>query len=280
MYEELEKINQRPRPYEFYTAGELWTNAHTSQKMLEYHLHETIDAASRNHAFIERSVEWISHRFNLSEETNVADFGCGPGLYANRLAKAGAKVTAIDFSLNSLEYAQNEASKKKLHVNYIHSNYLDFETDLRFDLMLMIMCDYCVLSPVQRKIILSKFRSLLKPGGSILLDVYTLSRFDRIEESAGYERNQLNGFWSPNDYYCFVNTFKYPEEQVTLDKYTIFEQSGQRTVYNWLQHYSKDSLNDEFAEAGLKIEAIYADVAGSPMKEESDEMAIVAKFDS
>ena len=56
-----------------------------------------------------------------------------------------------------------------------------------------------------------------------MLDVYSLNSFNQKEESATYELNQLNGFWSPVDYYCFVNTFKYEKEKVTLDKYTIIE---------------------------------------------------------
>ena len=52
-----------------------------------------------------------------------------------------------------------------------------------------------------------------------MLDVYSLNSFNRREESATCEFNQLNGFWSPDDYYCFVNTFKYYREQVILDKY-------------------------------------------------------------
>ena len=92
-----------------------------------------------------------------------------------------------------------------------------------FDLIIMIMCDYCALSPAQRKIMLEKFKKILKPKGSILLDVYSLNAFDKKEESATYEKNQLFGFWSRNDYYAFVNSFKYNEEKVVLDKYTIIE---------------------------------------------------------
>jgi len=29
MFEELKEINARPKPFEFYTADELWTNEHT-----------------------------------------------------------------------------------------------------------------------------------------------------------------------------------------------------------------------------------------------------------
>ena len=34
----LEQINTRPKPFEFYTAEELWTDKHTAAQMLQYHL--------------------------------------------------------------------------------------------------------------------------------------------------------------------------------------------------------------------------------------------------
>jgi len=106
MFQALKEINTRPVPFEFYTADELWTNDHTAKQMLEYHLNEAIDISSRNHQFIENSVEWITTRFGISSETAIADFGCGPGLYTIRMAEKGAAVTGIDFSENSLDYAK------------------------------------------------------------------------------------------------------------------------------------------------------------------------------
>lgn len=280
MFNELKEINSRPAPFQFYTAKELWTDKHTSKKMLEYHLNEEIDVASRNKNFIERSVEWIFSHFGLDKKTEIADFGCGPGLYTNRLAERGAIVTGIDFSENSLNYAKQTADEKGLDVNYVLSDYLNYETTCRFDLITMIMCDFSVLSPEQIKKLLSKFRLLLKPDGSVLLDVYSLVHFNRIEESAFYELNQLNGFWSPDDYYCFVNTFKYEDEKVLLDKYTIIEESRKRVVYNWLQCFSRDSLVTEFEENGFIAEALYSDVAGREFDPESAEIAVIVKRSS
>ena len=277
MFKELKEINSRPAPFEFYTADELWANEHTAQQMLQYHLNEAIDVSSRNIQFIDRSVEWIVSRFGINDTSEVADFGCGPGLYAKRIAERGAKVTGIDFSENSLRYAKGVASQEGLDIDYIHANYLDFETTKKFDLIIMIMCDLCALSPAQRKTLLAKFASFLKPGGAVLLDVYSLNVFNQKEESATYELNQLNGFWSPEDYYCFVNIFKYEEEKIILDKYTIIEESRTRVVYNWLQHFSKDSLQDEFTANGFTVEEIYSDVAGTPFSPDSTEIAIVAK---
>jgi SAM-dependent methyltransferase len=277
MFKELREINSRPAPFQFYTADELWADEHTSKQMLEYHLNESIDVSSRNKSFIESSAEWIVSHFGVDKSTEIADFGCGPGLYTTRLAELGAIVTGIDFSENSLNYAKQVAAQKCLKINYVLNNYLDFETTNSFDLITMIMCDFCALSPEQRKKMLSKFHSLLKPEGSVLLDVYSLNGFNQKEESATYELNQLNGFWSPEDYYCFFNTFKYEKEKVILDKYTIIEESRNRVVYNWLQYFSKDSLGKEFKENGFKVEEVYSDVAGKTFNPESPEIAIVAK---
>ncbi len=277
MFKELREINSRPEPFQFYTADELWANEHTSKRMLEFHLNEAIDVSSRNKKFINRSIKWIVTHFGVDDKTLIADFGCGPGLYTTRLAERGAIVTGIDFSESSIRYAEQVAKKKGLEINYVNQNYIDFETTQRFDLITMIMCDFCALSPEQRKVMLEKYSSLLKPGGSVLLDVYSLKNFNQKQESAGYELNQLDGFWSPNDYYCFVNSFKYEEEKVTLDKYTIVEKSKTRVVFNWLQYYNHELLSKEFNRSGFKIEKFYSNVAGETFDSEASEFAVVAR---
>ncbi|BBO81567.1 hypothetical protein DSCO28_21330 [Desulfosarcina ovata subsp. sediminis] len=264
MFEDLEKINERPEPFQYYTASDLWTDEHTSKQMLSFHLNEAIDVSSRNAEFINRSVEWIASEFNIGRDFKIADFGCGPGLYAAPLAKRGANVTGIDFSGRSIECAKEIATREKLNISYVKQNYLEFETEDRFDLVLMIMCDFCALSSTQRKKILGKFHRILKPGGSVLLDVYSLAAFEQREEVATYEVNQLNGFWSPNKYYGFLNTFKYDEEKVVLDKYTIFESDRARQVYNWLQHFAPEDLERKFIAAGFSVKGQYSDVAGTP----------------
>ena len=244
--------------------------------MLSFHLNETINVSSRNAEFIDRSVEWIASEFNIGRDFKIADFGCGPGLYATPLAKRGANVTGIDFSGRSIEYAKEVAAREQLNIIYMKQNYLEFEPDDPFDLVLMIMCDFCALSPSQRKEILRKFHKILKPTGSVLLDVYSLSEFEQKEEVATYEVNQLNGFWSPNKYYGFLNTFKYDEEKVALDKYTIIEFNATRKVYNWLQYFAPEDLEKEFTAAGFSVRGLYSDVAGTPYDRKSGEFAVIA----
>ncbi|HUU44482.1 MAG TPA: class I SAM-dependent methyltransferase [Acidobacteriota bacterium] len=277
MFRQLQEINRRPVPFEQYTAEDLWADEYTSSKMLECHLNGAIDVSSRKTEFIDRSVGWIVTRFALDESTSVADFGCGPGLYTTRLAASGADVTGIDFSERSIRYARDLSQRRGLSVNHIHDNYLDFESNRRFDLITMIMCDFCALSPSQRRIMLDKFFALLKPGGAVLFDVYSLRAFDEREESATYAPNLLNGFWSPEPYFGFLNIFKYDTEKVVLDKYTIVEATRTRVNYNWLQYFGPDTLKREIEGCGLVVEEVLGDVAGAAFDAAAHEFAVVAR---
>ncbi len=277
MFEKLEKINERPEPFRFYTARDLWTDDHTSRQMLSFHLDASSDVSSRNADFIRRSVEWIAREFTVGRETSIADFGCGPGLYAAPLAQCGAAVTGIDFSKRSIDCAREVAAREQVPVSYVNQDYLELETEDRFDLVLLIMCDFCALSPAQRKRLLNIFHTILTPGGSVLLDVYSLSAFEQRTESATYEKNLLNGFWSPNTYYGFLNIFKYEEEKVVLDKYTIVDSERTRQVYNWLQCFAPGDLEKELAEEGFRVRGLYSDVAGKEYNPKSTEFAVIAE---
>src|SRR5512143_1220066 len=98
LFLELQEIHRRPSPFERDTASDLWTDEHTSSRMLAFHLDGAVDVSSRRSEFIDRSAAWIVSHFSLDAGRSVADFGCGPGLYAARLARSGTQVTGIDFS--------------------------------------------------------------------------------------------------------------------------------------------------------------------------------------
>jgi SAM-dependent methyltransferase len=276
MFTTLESIFSRPKPFSVYTTKDLWTDAHTSERMLEFHLDGITDLSSRNYRFIEKSTGWIVSRFFTKAETAVIDFGCGPGLYTSRFASRNAKVTGVDFSERSIHYARGKAAEDNLAIDYICRDYLEYQTDERFDLITMIFCDFCALGKAQRKIMLQKFASILNPGGRILLDVCSLAGFETREENSVCSRNLLDGFWSKDVYFGFQNSFIYPDEKVVLDKYTIIESGRTRTVYNWLQYFSRESLEEEFNHSGLSIQAFYGDVAGSPYSPDLHEFAVEA----
>ena len=97
MFKLLNQINSKPKPFEYYTVKELWTDKHTSKKMLETHLDDSVDMASYKFEFIDKSVDWIESFFQLTSKSKIADFGCGPGLYTTRLAEKGIRLVGVDY---------------------------------------------------------------------------------------------------------------------------------------------------------------------------------------
>ncbi len=275
LFDILESAGSKPAVFSVYTAKDLWTDEHTSEQMLAYHLNDDVDLSSRRASFVDESVSWMASAFGLEPSSRVIDFGCGPGLYTSRFARLGAEVSGVDFSARSIEYARAFASRTGLNISYIEADYLEYRPEGRFDLITMIMCDYCALSPEQRASLLATFREVLADGGRIVLDVYSLSAFADRKEQSICEKNQLDGFWSAEPYYGFLTSHKYENEKVSLDKYTIVERNRRREVYNWLQYFSPESLEQEANAAGLEISAVYVDVAGNPYDSGAAEFAVV-----
>jgi SAM-dependent methyltransferase len=277
LYEQLDRINQRPELYSCRTIEELWTDPHISEQMLRYHLDPALDAASRSPEFVDRSVSWLVETFALGDGARVVDLGCGPGLYANALARAGATVTGVDFSSRSLAYARGVAEREDLPARYVHANYITWSAEDRFDLALMIYRDYGAMAPDDRRQLLRRVRAMLAPGGAFVMDLASLAALADEEEASAYAPGLMDGFWSAEPYYGFLNTFVYPEARVSLDRYEIVEPHRTRTFCNWTQYYDPDSLADELAADGFTVAELIGDVAGSLYDPQSNEFAVVAR---
>lgn len=273
LYGLLLPLIEKPAVWSRYTACELWTSEHTSKKMLEHHLDSESWPSSRPHAFIDRSARWINESFDIAGK-KVLDLGCGPGLYTSRFCAAGAQVCGVDFSRRSIDYAKSQAMANKQSIEYRNSNYLDLEEDGQYDLVTMIYCDYCALSPSQRKELLSKVHKALVPGGSFLFDVFNLQAFTSRQENSEIAPRLMDGFWAPDDYIGMRQTWKYEDEQVILDKYDIFREDGHFSIYNWLQYFDIETLKAQLDAAGFAFAACHADVAGTPLPAAVDTFAV------
>ncbi len=268
---------ERPAPFSRMTIRDLWTDPHVSAQMLSYHLDPSVDAASRQAGFIDRSVAWIVGAFDVARGARVLDLGCGPGLYAIRLARAGARVTAVDFSERSIAYARDAAAREGLAIDYVEGDYLAWESPDTFDLALLIFCDYCAMGPAERSRLAGKVARLLAPGGAFLLDVVSTAALRGREETASDTVMPDGGFWSAGPFEERLDRLVYPAEAVTLDRYEIVEADRTRTIYNWLQQFDPASLAAELRGAGLEVASVLGDVAGAPYDPDGPEFAVVAR---
>ena len=109
----FDKVKQ-PFPYE--TGASLWTHPHIAGEMLKSHLDPDFDGASLRPEKIDRICTFLWEQMALAPGGTLADLGCGPGLYAERMAKRGAKVWGVDISESSIAYARKSAASKNLGI--------------------------------------------------------------------------------------------------------------------------------------------------------------------
>ncbi|MFL8271925.1 class I SAM-dependent methyltransferase [Clostridioides difficile] len=174
---------------ELYKQSEInfWDDEYISKQLLKAHLDTNFEGASRNFNFIEDSVNWIVTVANPVKYPKLLDLGCGPGLYAEKFAQKGYKVTGIDFSKRSINYAQNRNKETNLNINYLFQSYLNMNYNEEFDLATLIYCDYGALSTENRRLLMEKIYDSLKPGGKLILDVFTINHkviFDYLFKSS------------------------------------------------------------------------------------------------
>ena len=255
MFEELSAICRKPELFSAYTAETLWTEPHLAKQMLKTHLDQTTPLASRPLHIIDQTVQWLDERFGLNGK-RICDLGCGPGLYAGRYAQRGAQVEGVDFSASSIEYATLNAKPGRGSLAFRQGNYLTDALPAHQDLVTLIYCDFCVLSPSQRATLLDKVRRMLNPEGAFAFDVPSTKAFENVSEGMVFARNYMDGFWTADECYVFHRTWKYETAAVSLDLFTIVEEQKTWNVYNWLQHYSQITLKAELKSCGFEIDDI------------------------
>ena len=269
------QLQEKPQPFE---SGEplFWTDPHIARQMLASHLDPTTDGASRRPETIDRSANWIATSVGLHRGDCILDLGCGPGLYAERLAQADFQVTGVDFSQNSIDYAISQARVKKLPIQYRCQNYLELADKALYSAALLIYGDLCPLSPEKRARLLAIVRTALKPGGCFILDVTT----PRLRQKYGLKNSWYaagQGFWKPGPHLVLEQGFAYPDD-LYLDQYIVIEGDGKISVYrNWFQEYTPETIRAELAAGGFEIESLWGDLTGTPYTPDSEWIGIVAR---
>lgn len=242
---QFSKILELYGPVDLYEKGtaSMWEDEYISSQLLQIHLSQKTDSASRKRSTIKNTVEWILGHLNGSE-ISILDLGCGPGLYCELLAERGHHVTGMDFSRRSIEYAKKEAAAKCLDIEYLCENYLDLTFDKRFDLVMMIYCDFDVLNPEERDRLLENVHRALKPGGLFIFDSLNTKAPEKMSVPGKSWELADTGFWSDKPYLALSETIHYEEEQVLLQQHIICQESDYPVIYRfWTHYYEPEGLS-------------------------------------
>lgn len=265
-------LKTTPEPYE---SGEklFWDDEHISQGMLEAHLDQEFEGATRNFVFVFRSVKWIAS-LQHQTEPKLIDLGCGPGIYAQQFHLNGFKVTGIDFSRRSIQYAKDEAQRLGLAIEYRYMNYLTLDYEEEFDVATLIYCDYGVLPPNDRRELLKRVRKALKPGGMFIFDAFTPVNYANFKEERKTAYRD-EGFWTASPHVLIQSNVRY-ESDTFLEQYLVLTEHDIKRYNIWNQAFTQESLAQELIDAGFKELDVYANVAGDDFTPQSDTICFVA----
>ncbi len=261
-----------------FEPGELhfWDDPHISKAMLETHLNPALDLASRRPETIDKEVKNLVSSGVVKKGDNMLDLGCGPGLYASRLARQGIKVTGIDFSERSLNYAIAQAKEQRLDIRYRLLNFFDLGYASEFDAVLQAYGEIGTFSDVKRDELFTKIHRSLKPGGTFIFDVTTPS----LKMSPG-PHNQWyitdGGFWRPGRHLTLEMQYDYPEENVSVSQYIVMDEKKTSVYRIWNHNYTPESLRPVLEKAGFRIVHTWNDLTGTPYQEGGEWLAIAAR---
>jgi len=245
--------------------------------MLAAHLDPSVNLASRRPETIDGTVNWIIDILDLKRGQHILDLGCGPGLYAERFARAGLSVTGIDYSRRSIDHARKSASENALAINYRYENYLNLQDDNAYDAALLIFGDYCPLPPEDRVVLLTNIRRALKSVAYFVFDVSTPTLFDSMSEEVHIQFEE-SGFWRPSPHLVIDKYFSYPEQGITLNQFGVLDKNGNFTLYrNWFQNFTPDTITAELEANGFSVESIWGDLMGEPYSADKKWIGLVSR---
>lgn len=260
------------------TQGAFWDNEHISKMMLMAHLNPNWDAASRKPATIEATCNWILSELNLSSGQSLLDLGCGPGLYASHFCEKGLKVTGIDYSARSIDYAKTQAKLTGQSTKYHYANYLDMDYTEAFDAVILIYCDFGVLSEEKRSVLLHKIYKALRPGGHLVFDVWSTQFKELTRDFKSWSIHPEQGFWKPYPHVELISQRYDPKTHLALKQHIILQDDAPTEVFNlWEQCYTPETISELLINHSFRILRIHSDLMGNPLTGDSPALGIVAQ---
>lgn len=275
---DLHTLNNLIAKPEIFTKStdKFWDDEHISSQMLQFHLNPEVEAASKTKATIEKESDFIIRTTGMSEGKTVIDLGCGPGLYVREFAKTGARVTGVDFSERSINYANENIKPGYDNVEFMRENYLELNFKESFDIATLIYYDFCALNTKEQKRLLSNVYGALKDCGMFILDV--LTEQNKISPSTTVSVSEGGGFWRPNSYIEIYNTYVYEEPLTEGRQYTIIEEDGTtRVIRIYHRLFGLEEIRRMLNDHGFVVEGIYKNLKGEALDEGSETFGIVAR---
>lgn len=275
----LDVVHRRSAPAPWAEGDNIpWDDPDFSKRMLAEHLSQEHDAASRRLVTVDKHIRWI-HGLVSGKPTKVLDLGCGPGLYASRLAKLGHECVGIDFSPASVAYAADQARRDGLQCTYIHEDIRTADYGIGYGLAMLIFGEFNVFSPEDASLILRKAHQALVPKGILLLEPHTYSAVKNVGHEPPAWHSADEGLFSTRPYIRLTESFWDPVGRAATIRYFIMDAAtGDVIRYaQSLQAYTNEDYCSLLLSHGFTDIEFYPSLTGSEDETQKGLIAMVSR---
>lgn len=261
----IDLVNRTPVP-EPWSEGEKipWNDPAFSARMLHEHLSQDHDMASRRSVNIDAHVAWIHQHILGGKPARVLDLGCGPGLYAQRLARMGYTCVGVDFSPASIAYAKAQVDGTGLPLTYIEGDVRSVEYGTDYGLVMFIFGEFNVFKSTDARSILQKAYQALKPGGWLVLEPHTFAAVESLGKVANSWYTTNSGLFSERPHFCLTENFWDAERAIATERYFVVDTAtGDVTRYaSSMQAYTDEQYRALLAACGYRDVRFYPSLKG------------------
>ena len=247
-----------------------WNDPGFSERMLDYHLTQEHDLASRRFDIIDRHVDWIHNKLG-GRPSKILDLACGPGLYSNRLTKLGHSCRGIDFSPASIRYAREQALKEDVEIDYVLEDIRTADYGAKNDLALFVYGEFNVFKPADMKRVLKKAYDSLKEGGLFIAEPNRYETVRREGTSPASWYSSQGGLFSPKPHLCLTENFWDQEKHVATTRYFIIDAETSNVTLHGssMVAYTRENLEQILREVEFKDIVFHESLSGG--KKDLDE---------
>jgi SAM-dependent methyltransferase len=254
-----------------------WNEPEFSKRMLQYHLAQDHDLASRRFSIIDKHVKFLNDL--ACGASKVLDLGCGPGFYASRLTRLGHRCKGIDFSPASIDYAKEQAEKVGQDIDYVTEDIRTAEFGDGYGLAMMVYGEFNVFKKDDIGAVLKKAYDSLEEGGVFIAEPHRFEAVKSLGESSPSWYSSESMLFSDKPHLALMECFWVEEHSVTINRYFIVDAAtGSVTLHSSsMQAYSNDEYEALLREAGFNEVEFYDSLTGDEVDRNENLMVIVGR---
>lgn len=200
----------------------------------------------------QKEVEFIIPYFNLNEDCKVLDLMCGYGRHAAALGRKGIQVTAVDNLPEYIDELNAVVANENLPVKTILSGVLDFNTEEKFDLAIIMGNSLNFFDANDTFKIFTNIYLGLKKGGHLLINSWSIAEIvkNSFRENSNSEVGTLKFLTKSR---ILSNPFRIETES------TIMAPDGKKELKTGVDYiFSLPELEKMLNETGFTLQEVYS----------------------